>query len=136
MRNYDIVMTDHPAWTPGAGPWLVRAMVSPDGGHALVRTDGTRAEWYCSRAASRDVQVLQAARRSFDLGGASLSRSCPVGRSSTELEDGALARAEFPNIAGHSGADHAVRALGLNLYGQVAAAQRNQDRSLPELHRE
>jgi DNA-3-methyladenine glycosylase II len=53
MRNYDTVMTGHPAWVPAAGPWLVRVMSCPDGGHVIVRTDGTRAEWCCSRAAAR-----------------------------------------------------------------------------------
>jgi DNA-3-methyladenine glycosylase II len=52
MRHYGIVMTDHPAWVSAAGPWLVRVMPCPDGSHAIMRTDGTRAEWCCSRAAA------------------------------------------------------------------------------------
>ena len=59
-----------------------------------------------------------------------------VGCSSAELEDGPLARAEFPDIATYASADHMIRALGLNLYRQVAAAECNQDGGLPELHRE
>lgn len=58
MRTYDTVMTDHPAWTPPAGPWLVRVMSSPDGSHAIVRTDGTRTEWCCSRAAAREPGIF------------------------------------------------------------------------------
>lgn len=53
MRRYDTVMTDHPAWTPAAGGWLARVMPSPAGRHALVRTDGSQAEWCCPQAAAR-----------------------------------------------------------------------------------
>jgi DNA-3-methyladenine glycosylase II len=58
MRNYGIVMTDRPAWVPAAGPWLVRVMASPDGGHAIVRTDGARVEWCCARAAIREPGIF------------------------------------------------------------------------------
>jgi hypothetical protein len=52
------------------------------------------------------------------------------------LEDGPFAQAEFPGIAGYPGADHVVRAVGLNFYRQLAVGDCNQDRGLPELHRE
>jgi len=58
MRRYHTVMSDHPAWVPVGGPWLVRPLPSLDGSHALVRTDGTRAEWCCSRAATREPGIF------------------------------------------------------------------------------
>lgn len=58
MRRYDTVMTDHPAWIPVAGAWLARVMPSPDTSHALVRTDGSRAEWCCPQAAAREPGVF------------------------------------------------------------------------------
>jgi DNA-3-methyladenine glycosylase II len=58
MRSYDTVMTDHPASTPTAGSWLVRVMPCPDGSHALVRTDGTRAEWCCPQAAACEPGIF------------------------------------------------------------------------------
>lgn len=58
MSRYDTVMTDHPAWTPAAGTWLARAMPSPDGSHALVRTDGTRAGWCCPQAAASEPGIF------------------------------------------------------------------------------
>lgn len=58
MRRYGTVMTDHPAWAPAAGRWLVRVMPSPDGSHALVRTDGTRAEWCCPLAAACEPGIF------------------------------------------------------------------------------
>lgn len=80
--------------------------------------------------------MLQAACGSSDLGGASPSTSYLAGCSSAELEDGSLARAEFPNIAAYPSADRMIWAVGLDLYRQVVAGERNQDRSLSELHRE
>jgi DNA-3-methyladenine glycosylase II len=58
MRRYDTVMTDHPAWTPVAGPWATRVMPAPDGSHALVRTDGIRAEWCCPQAEAREPGIF------------------------------------------------------------------------------
>lgn len=58
VSRYDTVMTDHPAWTPAAGGWLARVMPSPDGSHALARTDGTRARWCCPQAAAREPGIF------------------------------------------------------------------------------
>lgn len=58
MRRYDTVMTDHPAWTPAAGAWIARVMPSPDGSHALVQTDGARAEWCCTQAAAHEPGIF------------------------------------------------------------------------------
>lgn len=58
MRRYGTVMTDHPAWAPTVGPWFARVMPSPDGSHALVRTDGTRAEWCCPLAAACEPGIF------------------------------------------------------------------------------
>ncbi|HEY1621360.1 MAG TPA: hypothetical protein VGG25_27300 [Streptosporangiaceae bacterium] len=58
MRSYATVMTDHPAWIPASGSSLTRALASPNGGHALVRTEGIGAEWCCQQAAAREPDVF------------------------------------------------------------------------------